>query len=78
MKYVTTIERRAIEQGSLQTRREIVIEALQLRFQSIPEELLAALSSLTDLQRLKQLHRQAIIAGSLEEFEHQIEAGDQD
>lgn len=86
MKDVTTIERRAIErgltqsieQGSIQTLRELLIDVLQLRFQQLPDELLVTLSQLSDLSRLKQLHRQAIIAGSLEEFEHRIEAGDQD
>ena len=90
MKYVTTIERRAIErgltqgieqgieQGSIQTLRELLIDVLQLRFQHLPDELLVTLSQLSDLSRLKQLHRQAIIAGSLEEFEQMIEAGGQD
>lgn len=86
MKDVTTIERRAIErgltqgieQGSIQTLRELLIDVLQLRFQQLPDELLVTLSQLSDLSRLKQLHRQAIIAGSFEEFEHRIEAGDQD
>lgn len=85
MKYVTTIERRAIEQGleqgleqgRLQTLREMLVEALTLRFEQIPEELVATLAKLSDLQQLKQYHRQAITAGSLEEFEHMIEAGEQ-
>lgn len=78
MKYVTTIERRAIEQGiergRLQTLREMVVEALQLRFERIPDEVLTALAKLSDLQQLKNLHRQAIIIPSLEEFEHLLAA----
>lgn len=78
MKYVTTIERRAIEQGRLQTLRETLIETLKLRFETIPDELVTTLAKLSDLQHLKQLYRQAIIAGSLEEFEHKVEAGDRE
>lgn len=85
MKYVTTIERRAIErgiekgveQGSLDTVREVLIETLSLRFQRVPEELLETLHKLSDLKQLKSLHRQAILAGSLEEFEHALETGGQ-
>lgn len=79
MKYVTTIERRAIErgieQGSLETTREALIEALTLRFQEIPTELLEIVRRLSDLKQLKSLFRQAILAGTLEEFEHALETG---
>lgn len=81
MKYVTTIERRAIqqgiEQGSLQTAYEAGLEILTLRFQEIPQGLLDSLRRLSDLKRLKELHRQAIIAGSREEFEHSVETNGQ-
>jgi len=77
MKYVTTIERRAtekgIEKGSVQTAAEALLEALTLRFRSVPQELLVALQQISDLTRLKELHRQAIIAQSLEEFEHFVD-----
>lgn len=79
MRYVTTIERRAIERGHEQGRRqnafEAVVEALTVRFDSIPPELLAALNQISDVKRLKELLREAILAGSLEEFEHAVETG---
>lgn len=50
------------------------VEVLTLRFQKVPQELVENLNRLTDLKRLKELYRQAIIAGSLEEFEHFAEA----
>ncbi len=75
MRYVTTIERRAIERGSVETAREMLIDALTVRFQEVPEELLERLRNSKDLKRLKTLVRQAILAGSLEEFEHALEAG---
>lgn len=86
MRYVTHIERRAkaegikegvkegvkegIEQGSLQIARENVMEILRLRFESVPQELIALINGLTNLQQLKVIHRQAVLAGSLEGFEH--------
>jgi flagellar biosynthesis/type III secretory pathway protein FliH len=85
MRYVTSIERIAlqegieqgieqgveqgIEQGSLKTAREAVLEILNLRFQPVPEDVIAAISNMTDLTHLKLLLRQAAIAGTLEEFE---------
>ena len=81
MKYVTTIERRAtekgIEKGSVQAVTEVLVEALTLRFQSIPQELLVEIQKISDLTRLKALHRQAIIAQSLEEFEHFVDTSGQ-
>ena len=89
MRYVTQIERRAkaegikegikegvkdgIEQGALQAIRESIIEVLTLRFDSVPQALLTLLNQATDLQQLKTHHRQAVVAGSLEEFEHLME-----
>jgi predicted transposase YdaD len=81
MRYVTHIERRAkaegvkegIEKGSVKAIRESILEVLALRFQSIPDELVAQINKLTELDRLKALLRQAAIVGSLEEFEHFVE-----
>ena len=45
-------------------------EVLRLRFGIAPEELIALLSQVIDLQQLKALHCQAVLTGSLEELEH--------
>lgn len=85
MRYVTHIERRAkaegikegikegIEQGSLKAVRKNVIEILTLRFETTPQELITLLDQITDLAQIKALLRQAVLAGSLEEFEHVAE-----
>jgi hypothetical protein len=77
MRYVTHIERRAkaegIKEGALQSVREIITEVLTLRFGVAPQELIALLYQVVDLEQLKKLHRQAVLAGSLEEFEHVAE-----
>lgn len=86
MRFVTHIERRAkaegikegieegikegIKEGALQSVRENIDEILTLRFGTATEELIALLNQVVDLQQLKALHRQAVLAGSLEEFEH--------
>ena len=84
MRYVTHIERRAkaegikegikegIEQG-LQALRETISEVLTLRFGAMSPEMSTQLSYITDLEQLKALHRQAVLAGALEEFEQFLE-----
>lgn len=77
MRYVTSIERQAIqrgieqsiEQGLLQMARTNVIEVLHLRFQSVPQDLLDRLQTITDPDHLKNLLGQAVMVGSVEEFE---------
>jgi hypothetical protein len=77
MTYITTIERRAIEQGieqgRLQTARDIVLEVLALRFPTALQELSGQINQLTEIDWLKTLLRQAVVAGTLEEFEHFME-----
>ena len=85
MRYVTSIERRAIqrgleqgieqgiEQGETKGLRESVLEVLRARFESIPEELPAQLAKVSTIEQLKALLRHATLAGSMEEFEHLME-----
>jgi hypothetical protein len=76
MPLLSNFERRAIErglqQGSVQTAREAVLEALYLRFSEAPPSLGERIQQLDDPSALKQLHRTAITAGSLEEFEREL------
>lgn len=77
MRYVTSIERRAIqkgiEQGTLQTLHEAILEILEGRFQAIPEELATQIANVTKLDQLKGLLRDAVVVGSVEEFEQLLE-----
>ena len=58
-----------IQQGAKDTAREDVLEALALRLQpEIAERFRLTLDAIEDLQRLKQLHRAAILADTLEDF----------
>lgn len=80
MRYVTHLERRAKAEGikegikeGLQALRETISEVLTLRFGEVPPEMSTQLSYVTDLEQLKALHRQAVLAGALEEFEQLLE-----
>jgi hypothetical protein len=76
MQYVTAIERtgikkgikQGIEQGIEQSTREAIIEVLTLRFQEVPDEMLAQLDEISDIAQLKELHRWAVVEPSLEMF----------
>jgi hypothetical protein len=74
MPYVTSVERMGIEkgilQGTLQKGREDVVDVLEIRFKNIPSSLADAINQITDTAVLKNLHRQAIILGSLPEFQN--------
>jgi hypothetical protein len=65
MPLISNFERRAMARVA----REDILEVLNLRFTEPPPTLLEHLGQLDDLSVLKRLHRQAVTAGSLEEFE---------
>jgi len=44
----------------LEGRQEGVIEALEIRFGELPDELTTAISEVQDIEPLKHLHREAI------------------
>jgi len=76
MRYVTSIERFAKEEGekkgiqigALQEARENVLEALEVRFKTVPDDMISALQAMETREILKALLRQAITCDSLEAF----------
>jgi hypothetical protein len=50
------------------SRRQSVLEALDLRFGPIPDGLRDSLNAIADPEKLRALHRAAIIADSLDSF----------
>jgi hypothetical protein len=72
MPLISNFERRAMERGAVQTAREDVLEVLTLRFAEPSPSLLERIEQIDRLSALKRLHRQAVTAGSLEEFEKDI------
>ena len=62
-------------QGARKTAREDILEALSLRLQ--PDTAVGfkpTLEAIDDLQRLKHLHRAAVLADTLEDFTQALEA----
>jgi hypothetical protein len=64
--------RDAVAQGELQRSRADVLEVLQARFESIPEEDTDAVNAIEDLTALRRLLRLAARCERLEEFQHAL------
>jgi len=58
--------------GSLRTAREDVVEVLALRFGDVPTSLVERVEQLDDPAELRSLHRKAVTADSLDEFEMEL------
>ncbi len=76
MRYVTSIERLAkeegIEEGVIQTHRENVIDNLTTRFEEVPTRVVEAVNKIDDIAVLKSLLRRAILVNSMAEFEEEL------
>lgn len=72
MRYVTSIERMAIQKGRQEGMRELLLEALETRFGDIPDETVGRLNDVQDIEILKMLLRQAMLADTLVEFEEAL------
>lgn len=76
MRYVTSVERIATErglengmqQGMQQTASTTLIEILEIRFGTVPEPVVKAISAIDDPLILNKLLRQVVMAESLDEF----------
>ena len=69
MPIYSQIETRAMRREALRGARESLLEVLKVRFQHVPQAIAETVNSIYDVAFLKQLHRQAIVIGSVEEFE---------
>lgn len=72
MRYVTSIERLAKEEGVIETLRESVIENLATRFEEVPKQVVEVVSGIDDAAMLKSLLRRAILVSSIAEFEESL------
>ena len=68
MPYVDTLTRMSREEGSLAQARESVIEALEIRFGEVSNDLRERITAFQDLRTLKAQHRRAITVPSIEQF----------
>jgi flagellar biosynthesis/type III secretory pathway protein FliH len=80
MEFITSFERRGIEQGREEGREEgmrrstceAVLEILTVRFGGIPDEVAQALDRIEDPSLLKGLLRTALTSPSLDAFRHAL------
>ncbi len=72
MRYVTSIERLAKEEGVIETLRENVIETFATRFEEVPTQVVEAVNRIDDVAVLKSLLRRAILVSSIAEFEEDL------
>ncbi len=68
MRYITSFERLARQEGVIQKGREWLLEVLRVRFEDVPRELVETINQIKDDSILTMLHRQAITIASVEEF----------
>ena len=72
MPYVDTLTRMSLQEGrqegSLVQARDSVIEALEIRFGEVSNDLRERITALDNLRTLKAQHRRAITVPSLDQF----------
>lgn len=70
--YLTDLEELAMEKGCTLTRQQAVIEALEIRFDRVPEGLREEIGTVTDSARLHALLRAAIRCPDIETFAREL------
>ncbi|MBD2212041.1 transposase [Nostoc linckia FACHB-104] len=73
MRYVTSIERLAKEEGIIETARESVIEVLETRFGEVPNAIVEAINAIEEPSVLKTLLKRAIAIPSTAEFQQLLD-----
>ena len=56
------------QEGLIFSKQQDILEALEIRFQRVPEGLREEIESITDSKKLTHLHRAAITSADLESF----------
>jgi len=73
MPYITTAERIGREEGMLADAREMVLEALDIKFNKVPEDINDAIRRLNNRLMLKKLLRSAIQSKDIQGFRKTIQ-----
>ena len=74
MPYITSMERRGIEKGTLKTAKEVVLTVLESRLGYLPPDLISTVQTLESEKILRTLHREAVITPSVQAFEDTLAA----
>ena len=76
MQYVTSIERIARSEGRDEGRDEgmqdMLLDALNVKFHSVPQDIREKILGLKDQPKLKDLHRHAILSNDIKEFKDKL------
>ncbi|MEH2293679.1 MAG: hypothetical protein V7K31_11365 [Nostoc sp.] len=73
MRYVTSIERLAKEEGIVENARESIITVLETRFGEVPNSIVEVINGIEKPSVLKMLHKSAIAIPSTAEFQQVLD-----
>ncbi|MDZ8029738.1 transposase [Nostoc sp. DedSLP04] len=74
MRYVTSIERLAKEEGIVETARESIITVLETRFGEVPSSIIEVINGIEEPSVLKMLHKSAIAIPTTAEFQQVLDS----
>ena len=74
MRYVTSFERLAMEEGEQKNARKFIVTALETRFGRVSEAIVEAINQVEDMDELESLLRIAIVTSSLTDFQTTLSA----
>ncbi|ODG96276.1 transposase [Nostoc sp. KVJ20] len=74
MRYVTSIERLAKEEGIVENARESIITVLETRFGEVPSSIVEVINKIEEPSVLKMLHKSAISIPSTVEFQQVLDS----
>ncbi|MEH2094754.1 hypothetical protein [Nostoc sp.] len=74
MRYVTSIERLAKEEGIVETARESIITVLETRFGEVPSSIVEVINGIEEPSVLKMLLKNAIAIPSTTEFQQVLDS----
>jgi len=61
-----------LQQGIQRETKRLLIQALNIKFEKIPEDLIEKINNITNVEALEALHRYAILCDSIEKFENEM------
>jgi len=72
MPYINSIERIGRKIGDVQAKQSAVLDALEVRFERVPEGLKEVVESIQEIPKLRELLRHAILCESIEHFTEKL------
>jgi len=66
------IKEEGIREGLQQGIRQMLLETLEVKFETVPLRLMRQINEIQDTEALKMLHRQALKSSSIEEFQEKM------